>query len=363
MRPGPVHLLGRGERQGLLARRDRQGSPRSLVAGQQKSRKDPFFIWWAPAAPHREDVADDADGPPGPRPAARRRATPQKSKGFTLPRPPSFNEADFSDKPSNMREHGAAADRRRRSHQLQLDYEGRIGVAAGGRRPRQAARRDPAQDRPARQHADRLRLRQRLAAGRAPHPGRQVPALRGVAARPVHPARARRARRPDGRAARSPTSTSPRRCSTSPARKAGRTHGRRLAAADCCATRGGARAASLEIEAPRRCSRATSPVNAWDRPYKGVRTDRYTYVVYTETRRRRSSTTAADDPDELRNVAADPAYAQVKAKPRRPSWPGSTGCKGALVRVRRAMRGGARRACRRGSPRRRPPRERPPTAA
>ncbi len=44
-----------------------------------------------------------------------------------------------------------------------------------------------------------------------------------------------------------------------------------------------------------------------------MRTDRYTYVVYKETgdqelydRRR--------DPFELRNVAADPAYARVKAR-------------------------------------------------
>ncbi len=35
--------------------------------------------------------------------------------------------------------------------------------------------------------------------------------------------------------------------------------------------------------AARRCSAAPIPVNGWDRPYKGVRTDRYTYVVWTET--------------------------------------------------------------------------------
>ena len=36
----------------------------------------------------------------------------------------------------------------------------------------------------------------------------------------------------------------------------------------------------------RRCAplfEGNIPINAWDRPYTGVRTDRYTYVVYTET--------------------------------------------------------------------------------
>ncbi len=67
----------------------------------------------------------------------------------------------------------------------------------------------------------------------------------------------------------------------------------------------------LQIEAPRPLFESEVPVNGWDRPYKGVRTDRYTYVVYTEAgdeelydRRK--------DPAQLNNVAADPAYAQIK---------------------------------------------------
>ena len=63
----------------------------------------------------------------------------------------------------------------------------------GGRRPRRGARQDAARDRPAQEHGDHVRLRQRLAAGSASDPRRQVPALRGVAAgaadhsRPGHP--------------------------------------------------------------------------------------------------------------------------------------------------------------------------------
>ena len=59
----------------------------------------------------------------------------------------------------------------------------------------------------------------------------------------------------------------------------------------------------IQIEAPAPLFRGNLPANQWDRPYKGVRTDRYTYVVYNETgdqelydRRK--------DPYQLRNVAA-----------------------------------------------------------
>jgi N-acetylglucosamine-6-sulfatase len=53
--------------------------------------------------------------------------------------------------------------------------------------------------------------------------------------------------------------------------------------------------------------------NGWDRPYKGVRTDRYTYVVYTETGEQELYD-RRQDPSELNNVAADPAFAAVKAR-------------------------------------------------
>ena len=55
------------------------------------------------------------------------------------------------------------------------------------------------------------------------------------------------------------------------------------------------------------------PNNGWDRPYKGVRTDRYTYVVYNETGEQELYDRRAD-PYELRNVAGDPAYAPIKAR-------------------------------------------------
>ncbi len=54
------------------------------------------------------------------------------------------------------------------------------------------------------------------------------------------------------------------------------------------------------------------PVNGWDRPYNGVRTEQYTYVVWTETGETELYDRAAD-PYELDNVSRDPAYAAVEA--------------------------------------------------
>jgi arylsulfatase A-like enzyme len=70
----------------------------------------------------------------------------------------------------------------------------------------------------------------------------------------------------------------------------------------------------IEIEAPRPLFEQNNvPVNAWDRPWRGVRTGRYTYVVYTETGDEELYDRKTD-PAELESVAADPAYAQVKAR-------------------------------------------------
>jgi arylsulfatase A-like enzyme len=70
---------------------------------------------------------------------------------------------------------------------------------------------------------------------------------------------------------------------------------------------------AIEIEAPHALFDDPSiPQNAWDRPYKGVRTDRYTYVVYTEAGDEELYD-RAKDPNELTSVANDPAYAKVKA--------------------------------------------------
>ncbi len=162
-------------------------------------------------------------GRPGPDPRARPRATWSAARRYKLPRPPELQRGRPQRQVRRACRTTAPLLTEEQIDQLQLDYQGRDRLAARRRRPRrQAGRRRSEDDRSAQEHDDRVPLRQRLAAGRAPDPRRQVPALRGVAAGAAdHP----RPRRPAGRdrsAARSRTSTSPRRCSTWPTPSAGR---------------------------------------------------------------------------------------------------------------------------------------------
>ena len=94
------------------------------------------------------------------------------------------------------------------------------------------------------------------------------------------------------------------------------------------AARGGGPSGRSQIEALAPLFEGNIPVNAWDRPYKGVRTDRYTYVVYTETGEEELYD-RRKDPAQLRNVAADPAYARREGQARRRSCAGSTAARGA----------------------------------
>jgi arylsulfatase A-like enzyme len=280
-----------------------------LVRAQKKAKK-PFFIWWAPAAPHREDVATTLMGRPGrdPRPAPR---YAKKSSRFKLPRPRNFNEADISDKAANMRDqaHLLNADQIK---QLQLDYEGRIGsllavddhvkklvkilkathqdkntlvVFVSDNGWMQGEHRIPGDK--FLPYEESLRVPFILR-------GPGIPAGRTVrnqvsnidfAATLLDVANARPGRTQDG-------------VSLMPAARNPKRRPNRI----------------VQIEAPRPLFEQDNvPINAWDRPYKGVRTDRYTYVVYTEAgdeelydRRK--------DPSQLQSVAADPAYAAVKAR-------------------------------------------------
>jgi arylsulfatase A-like enzyme len=227
-----------------------------------------------------------------------------------LPRPPSFNEADVSDKASNLTTHAPAltADQ---IHQLQLDYEGRIGSLR-------------AVDDHVKRLVDVLRRTGQLKdtlivfvsdngwlQGQHRIPGDKflpfeeslrVPfILRGPGV-------------PRGRTIRAHVSNidfAPTLVQAAHA-EAGRTmDGVSLESALRHPDRHPNRA--VEIEAPAPLFEGNIPVNAWDRPYKGVRTARYTYVVYTETGDeelydRRS------DPYELDSVAGDPAYARVKKR-------------------------------------------------
>jgi arylsulfatase A-like enzyme len=279
-----------------------------LVRSQKKSKK-PFFIWWAPAAPHREDVAVTLMGRPGPdpRPAPRYE---KRSKSFKLPRGASFNESDFQDKPENMQAHAPALTDKQ-IDQLQLDYEGRMGslLAVDDHVKRlvgvlrkthqlkntvivflsdngwlQGQHRIPGDKYLPYEESVRVPLILR---------GPGIPRDRTVhgqignidfAPTLLQLARARAGRTMDG--------VSLVRTMRNPRKRPNR---------------------AIEIEALRPLFEGNLPANQWDRPYKGVRTDRYTYVKYPEAgdeelydRRK--------DPSELSNVASDPAYAGVKAK-------------------------------------------------
>jgi N-acetylglucosamine-6-sulfatase len=279
-----------------------------LVRAERSSKK-PFFIWWSVAAPHREDVATTLMGRPGrdPRPAPRYEA---RSARYKLPRPPSFNEADFADKPSNMR-NAAPSMSAAQIAQLQLDYEGRIGSllavddhvkrliktlrATGQLRNTlivfvsdngwlQGQHRVTGDKYLPYEESLRVPLIVR---------GPGVPAgetVRGqvsnidFAPTLVDAAKAKAGRRMDG-VSLLPTIRDPRK------------RPKRV----------------LEIEALDPLFRGNVPVNAWDRPYSGVRTDRYTYVVYKETGEQELYD-RRKDPYQLDNVASDRAYARIKAR-------------------------------------------------
>jgi arylsulfatase A-like enzyme len=279
------------------------------LVGAERASKKPFFIWWAPAAPHREDVATTIMGRPGadPRPAPR---YARKTSTLALPRPRNFNEADFTDKPSNMRKYASELTAEQ-IKQLQLDYQGRIGsllaVDDHVKRLMQILR-STGQDKNTfvvfvsdngwmqgehRIPGDKfLPYEESL---RVPFilRGPGVPAGRTVrgqvsnvdfAPTLLDVARARPGRTQDG-VSLMPTVRNP---SRPPNRV-------------------------VEIEAPRPLFEQVVPINAWDRPYKGVRTDRYTYVVYTETGDQELYD-RLKDPFQMRSVHADPAYAAIKRR-------------------------------------------------
>src|SRR5437763_1835757 len=305
--PAPYHYWG--------AQRTADYSPdvtgkitEDLVRSQRSSKK-PFFVWWAPAAPHREDVSVTLMDRPGddPRPAPR---YARRSAGFALPIGPSFNEADFADKPSNMRTHAPSLTAEQ-IQQLRLDYQGRIGsllavddhvkqlvkilsstnqlkntliVFVSDNGWLQGQHRIPGDKFLPYEESVRVPFILRgpgIPAGRTVH-GQ----VSNVDFAPTLLAAARaRAGRTQAGVSLIPTVRNPRRRPNE----------------------------AIELEAPAPLFEGDIPQNAWDRPYRGVRTDRYTYVVWRDTGEEELYDRNADQ-FELTNVAANPAYAAGKAR-------------------------------------------------
>jgi N-acetylglucosamine-6-sulfatase len=281
---------------------------RKLVAGERRSKK-PFFIWWAPAAPHAEDASTTLMGRPGPDPRAphRHRAW---AEGLALPQSPSFNEADISDKPSNVTAYAGPLSAEA-IEQLRLDYQGRMGsLRAVDDHVRKLVRtlRRTGQLRntlimftsdngwlhgehripgdkflPYEESLHVPLILRGPGVARGKRIGGQVSNV-DLAPTLVDAADARARRKMDG-------------ISLLPAAKRPKRLPDRV----------------LAVEALRPLFTGNIPVNRWDRPYKGVRTARHTYIVWTETGDlelydRRS------DPFQLQNLAYDPGHAGVVAE-------------------------------------------------
>jgi N-acetylglucosamine-6-sulfatase len=288
---------------------DVTGAITERLVRAERNAKRPFFIWWAPAAPHREDVSTTLMGRPGPDPRPAPRYA-EESKTYTLPRPPSFNEADLSDKPSPVRD-AATPMTEAQIAQLQLDYEGRAGSLLAvddhvAKLVEALRKTDQLQNTLIVFLSDNgwLQGEHRITGDKfLPYEeSLRIPLIvRGPGV-------------PKGRTVRGQVAN----IDLAPTL---------LDAADADARRtmdgvsllptmrdpGRRPDRALQIEALAPLFAAEIPVNAWDQPYSGVRTDRYTYVVWTETGElelydRRT------DPYQLDNVTGDPAYAEVQAR-------------------------------------------------
>jgi arylsulfatase A-like enzyme len=88
---------------GTQRARDYQTNVLARIAARYVRRAErPFFLSFAPPAPHHEDLNAGRPGAPGPDP----RPAPRHARRFArtpLPRPPSFDEADVADKPALLR--------------------------------------------------------------------------------------------------------------------------------------------------------------------------------------------------------------------------------------------------------------------
>jgi arylsulfatase A-like enzyme len=281
-----------------------------LVAAQAHATQ-PFFLWWSPAAPHREDVAVTLMGRPGadPRPAPR---YADAVKDLRVPRPPNFDEADFADKPSELRQ-ALPPLTDDKIAQLDRDYQGRIGalravddhvgeLVATLRRTHQldntlivfvsdngwlqGEHRVPGDK--FLPYEESLRVPFVLRGPGIPKGRRIAGQVANIDFAPtlVDVANATAGRTMDG------VSLLP--IARDPAKRPDR---------------------AIEVEALSALFTGDFPLifNGWDQPYRGVRTDRWTYVVWTKSgdkelydRRR--------DPYELRNLAGSPAHRSIERR-------------------------------------------------
>lgn len=273
-------------------------------------KRQPFFLYYAPPGPHAEDT-NHAQGlrpgapDPDPRPPKRYESTFDRVK---LPRPPSFNEADVSDKASNLRSLPLLSDQQIEG--ITNSYRGRLGALRAvddqvGRISRELKRSGELRntyfiftsDNGYMQGEHRLRSSKFL-----PYENSiRVPAL-------ISGPGVRAGKKLGGTALDVDVTATI-------LDMAGAKPGRVMDGISLLpAARGKKRLPKRDapLEAMRPLFKFTTPVTAYDLPFYGVRTSRYKYIHWSfgdlelyDLKR---------DPDELTNLASAPAHAGTVAR-------------------------------------------------
>jgi N-acetylglucosamine-6-sulfatase len=280
------------------------------------AKRKPFFLYYAPPGPHAEDTNHFQGLRPGaprpdPRPPARYRKTFDRVK---LPRPPSFNEEDVSDKADNLRNLPRLTDAQ--ISEIEDNYRGRLGALRAvddqvGKIVKRLKRAGEfrntyfifTSDNGYMQGEHRLRSSKFLPyenSVRVPTlmsgPGiKRGKARTGAAidvdltATVLDMAGARSGRTPDG-------------ISLLPAARGRKRLPKR----------------NQPLEATRPLFRFHTPVTAFDLPFYGVRTNRYKYIHWSFNDESGAPQVELydlkKDPDELKNLAGLPRMAKVKSR-------------------------------------------------
>ena len=285
---------------------DVTGKVATRLVRRGRSEKKPFFIWWSPASPHREDVTTTLMGRSGPDPRAPFRYRDESSE-LTLPQGPSFNNQGTGPIPENM--NAATPLDPSDIDQLNLDYQGRAGSMM-------------AVDDHVADMVKTLRETHQLKntvimfvsdngwlQGEHRIPGDKfLPYDESLKV----PLIVRGPGIPQGEKVQGQVSNidfAPTLLDLANARPGRTMDG--LSLLPTMADPDQVPQRALGIEAPAPLFAGAIPVNGWDRPYEGVRTDRWTFVEYTESGDRQLFDRQAD-PHELHNLAGDPAYADIE---------------------------------------------------
>lgn len=285
---------------------DVTGQVTENIIRRERKEKAPFFVWWSPAAPHREDVSTTLLGLEGPDPRPAPRFEPAVDQ-LVLPEPPSFNVVNAGQ--TNLQQYAPSltdAD----IEQLTLDYQGRAGALM-------------AVDEHVGDLVGTLRKTHQLKntmivflsdngwmQGEHRIPGdKYLPYEESLRV----PLIIRGPGVPAGRKLNGQVSNvdfAPTLLDMAGV-KPGRTmDGVSLLPATRNKEKMPDRAIAIEALQPL-FENDNVPANRWDKPYTGVRTDDYTYVVWSLTGEQELYD-LKKDPYQLNNVVNDPAYASIR---------------------------------------------------